>query len=95
MTAGLLLGLTREAAARFSFLLSMPVIVLAGGLEGLDLLDSASAVDWEAMLIGASTSAIGAYLCIHFFLKLIGRVGMWPFVLYRLFLGAAILVVFH
>jgi undecaprenyl-diphosphatase len=95
MTAGLLLGLTREAAARFSFLLSIPVIVLAGGLEGLDLLDSASAVDWEAMLIGASTSAIGAYLCIHFFLKLIGRVGMWPFVLYRLFLGAAILVVFH
>ncbi|MCJ7556778.1 MAG: undecaprenyl-diphosphate phosphatase [Gammaproteobacteria bacterium] len=95
MTAGLLLGLTREAAERFSFLLSIPVIVLAGGLEGLDLLESANAVDWGAMLVGVSTSAIGAYLCIHFFLKLIGQVGMWPFVLYRLFLGAVILVAFH
>lgn len=92
MTAGLLLGLTREAAARFSFLLSIPVIILAGGLEGMELVDSADPVDWTAISVGVSTSATAAYLCIHFFLKLIGRVGMWPFVLYRLFLGMVILL---
>ena len=92
MTAGLLLGLTREAAARFSFLLSIPVIVLAGGMEGLELMGSVATVDWTALLVGVFTSAIAAWLCIHFFLKLIGRTGMWPFVLYRLFLGAVILV---
>jgi len=93
MTAALLLGLTREAAARFSFLLSIPVIVLAGGLEGLELLHSTSAVDWNAIFLGTAVSAVSAYLCIHFFLKLIGRAGMWPFVIYRLLLGIAIIAV--
>ena len=91
MTAGLLLGLTRESAARFSFLLSIPVIILAGGLEGLELLHATSAVDWNAILLGTAVSAVSAYLCIHFFLKLIGRAGMWPFVLYRLLLGVVII----
>lgn len=94
MTAGLLLGLTREAAARFSFLLSIPVIVLAGGLEGMELLHSPVAVDWNALFLGTAVSAVSAYLCIHFFLKLVGRVGMWPFVIYRLLLGAAIIAYF-
>lgn len=92
MTAGLLLGLTREGAARFSFLLSIPVIVLAGGLEGMELLHAKVDVDWGAIVAGVSVSAISAYLCIHYFLKLIGSMGMWPFVAYRLFLGAVILV---
>lgn len=39
-------------------------------------------------------SAISAYLCIHFFLKLLERVGMLPFVIYRLILGAVLLVLF-
>jgi undecaprenyl-diphosphatase len=94
MTAGLMLGLTREAAARFSFLLSIPVIVLAGGLEGFQLLESTGPVDWSAILFGLSFSAISAYLCIHYFLKFIGRAGMWPFVWYRLILGGFILMAF-
>lgn len=94
MTAGLLLGLTREAAARFSFLLSIPVIVLAGALEAMELLRSPVAVDWNAIFLGTAVSAVSAYLCIHFFLKLVGRVGMWPFAIYRLLLGAAIIAYF-
>jgi len=94
MTAGLMLGLSREAAARFSFLLSIPVIVLAGGLLTLDLIQQPGLVDWSAMIIGAVTSAITAYVCIHFFLKLLERVGMLPFVIYRLLLGAVLIYLF-
>ncbi len=94
MTAGLMLGLTREAAARFSFLLSIPVITLAGGLLTLDLIQEPGLVDWGAMIIGMVTSAIMAYACIHFFLKLLERIGMLPFVIYRLALGALLVYLF-
>jgi len=90
----LLLGLSRSGAARFSFLLSIPIIVLASGLSTLDLVEGEVAVDWTAMGLGVVLSAISAYLCIHFFLKLLERVGMLPFVIYRLILGAVLLVLF-
>ncbi|APE30858.1 undecaprenyl-diphosphatase [Halomonas aestuarii] len=94
MTAGLLLGLNREASARFSFLLSIPVIVLAGGLKTLDLLEAKVPVDWAALAGGALLSGISAYLCIHFFLAFIKRIGMQPFVVYRLVLGVALIWLF-
>ena len=88
MTAGLMMGLTRTAAARFSFLLSIPVIVLAGGLNGMELAQQVGPVDWNSLIIGTAISAISAYLCIHLFLKLLERIGMFPFVVYRLILAA-------
>lgn len=91
ITAGLMLGLTAKASARFSFLLSIPVIVLAGGLETLDYLAVASAGDVNDLLIGALISGISAYLCITAFLKLLERIGMTPFVVYRLILGVVLL----
>lgn len=94
ITAGLAAGLTRAAAARFSFLLSIPVIVLAGGLETLDLLQSDSPAPWRDLVLGAVLSAASAYLCIHLFLKLLERVGMLPFVIYRLALGVFLLWAF-
>ena len=94
MTAGLMLGLSRQAAARFSFLLSIPVITLAGLMLTRDLVNTPGLVDWEAMVIGVVTSAITAYLCIHYFLKLLERIGMLPFVIYRLALGALLVVLF-
>jgi undecaprenyl-diphosphatase len=87
MTAGLMLGLTRQAAARFSFLLSIPVIVLAGGLETAELIASESAVDWTTLLIATMASAVTAYLVIRLFLSWVGRVGMAPFAIYRIVLG--------
>jgi len=90
ITAGLLLGLTAQASARFSFLLSIPVIILAGGFEVLDYLEVASVNDMNDLIVGALISAISAYFCIHFFLKLLERVGMMPFVIYRLILGAVL-----
>lgn len=94
MTAGLLLGLSRQAAAHFSFLLSIPVIFLAGGLKTIELVQSASDTDWFALVTGAFLSAISAYLCIHIFLKLLEKIGMWPFVVYRLILGAILIALF-
>ncbi|WP_297807584.1 undecaprenyl-diphosphate phosphatase [uncultured Methylophaga sp.] len=94
ITAGLMLGLTRDAAARFSFLLSIPVILLAGGLKSVELVQSPLSVDWTALLTGAVLSAISAYICIFLFLKMLARMGMWPFVVYRLILGAILLWLF-
>ncbi|NNJ98036.1 MAG: undecaprenyl-diphosphate phosphatase [Gammaproteobacteria bacterium] len=94
ITAGLMLGLKPEAAARFSFLLSIPVIFLAGGFETLEYLETASIQDGQALLIGALISAVSAYTCIHYFLKLLDRVGMMPFVAYRLVLGIVLVVLF-
>jgi|TARA_B100000780_G_C21019503_1_gene408538 undecaprenyl-diphosphatase len=94
ITAGLLLGLTREAASRFSFLLSIPVIILAGSLKTLQLLQSDVPADWAAIVLGTILSALSAYLCINVFLKVIEKIGMWPFVIYRLFIGAILLQLF-
>jgi undecaprenyl-diphosphatase len=94
MTMGLALGLSRSAAARFSFLMSIPIIILAGGYEGLKLAEEAAPVDWYALLLGTTVSAVSAFLCIHFFLRLIERMGMMPFVIYRLLLGGVLLWMF-
>ncbi|WP_438970260.1 undecaprenyl-diphosphate phosphatase [Methylophaga sp.] len=94
ITAGLMMGLTREAAARFSFLLSIPVILLAGGLKTIELVQSSSHIDWVSLISGALFSGISAYLCIFLFLKMLDRIGMMPFVIYRLILGGLLLWLF-
>lgn len=96
MTAGLLLGLNRESAARFSFLLSIPIILAAGLFSALDLIEAKNAVDWNALIYGAGFSFVAAYLCIYLFLSWISRIGMLPFVIYRLILGIVLLfIVFY
>lgn len=92
ITAALFLGLTRESAARFSFLLSMPLIVAAGGLKSLQLMESVTSVPWVEIIVGAVVSGVTAYLCIYAFLALIERMGMMPFVIYRLLLGGLLFV---
>lgn len=94
ITAALLLGLSRDAAARFSFLLSIPVILIACGLQSIELINSETAVDWTAMAAGVLMSGISAYLCIFYFLAFIQRIGMQPFVIYRLALGILLIVLF-
>lgn len=94
MTVALMMGLTRQAAARFSFLLSIPIILLAGGFKTLDLIESDLPVDWVALGLGVVLSAVSAYLCIHLFLKALEKIGMLPFVIYRLILGAFLFLMF-
>jgi len=90
ITAGRYLGLTRDGAARFSFLMSIPVIVMAGGYEGMKLVEAGDALIWNEVLVGSLLSFVSALACIHLFLKLLNSVGMMPFVLYRLVLGVAL-----
>ena len=94
ITAALLLAFNRESAARFSFLLSIPLILAAGGMKTLELVSSGLATDWFAIGLGVAVSAVSAWLCIYFFLAFINRIGMMPFVIYRLVLGAVLLVFF-
>lgn len=95
MTAALLLGFSRQAAARYSFLLAIPIIALAGGYETLKLVQSPpDQVNWAQLFAGAVIAGIAAWLCVHWFLKLIERIGMLPFIVYRLLLGAFLLWIF-
>jgi undecaprenyl-diphosphatase len=93
MTAALLLGMDRQASARFSFLLSIPIIASAGLLKVWELVGGAAAVDWVSLGLGALVSGLAAYFCIAIFLRLLNKVGFMPFVYYRIVL-AAILYLF-
>lgn len=90
MTAALFCHLEREAASRFSFLLSIPVIAGAALMLIFDLLE-APAVNWTELAYALLVAAVTAYACIHCFLKLIASLGFLPFVLYRLVLGCVLL----
>jgi len=91
ITAALVLGFSRDASARFSFLMSIPIILLSAMYKGLELFSQAQ-VDWFLITVGVAVSAVSAYLCIYFFLSFINRLGMMPFVYYRLLLGAILII---
>ena len=90
ITAALLLGMNRQAAARFSFLLSIPVITSAGGLLVLDHIEGGEVVNWLQLAVAATVSGATAYLCIATFIRLLDKVGLMPFVYYRIFLAAVL-----
>ncbi|MBQ7626646.1 MAG: undecaprenyl-diphosphate phosphatase [Rhodocyclaceae bacterium] len=94
ITAGLALGMNRTTAARFSFLLSIPTILASATLITRDLIVSPDPVAWRELLLGAVISGVSAYLCIRFFMQLLDRTGMMPYVLYRIALGIFLLVWF-
>lgn len=90
ITAGLLAGLTREDAARFSFLLAIPLIAGAGLFKTKDLLETGTQDQLGAALTGAVISAVSAFLIIRWFIGFVSRAGMLPFTLYRLGLAAVL-----
>ena len=94
ITAALFLGFQRQSAARFSFLISIPLILAAGLLKTKELVEQTTQVDWTEIGLAALISAVSAYVCIYFFLAMINRIGMMPFVVYRLILGAVLLIWF-
>ena len=93
ITAGLLLGLSREAASRFSSLLASPITALAASAKLLEVAASEASVDWAAFLGGGVTAFVMALTAIHFFLKWLNRFGMWPYVVYRIVLAGVIYLV--
>lgn len=93
ITVAMMLGLKRQDAARFSFLLSVPVILLATLYKGVSVLIDGVPIDWGTLAIGAIISAIVAYLSIEFFMRFVNAIGLLPFALYRLVLAGVILFV--
>ena len=93
ITAARLMGFKRQDAARFSFLLSAPVILLATLYKGFELVVGEAPVPWGELAIGALVSAIVAYLSIEFFMRFVTRIGLLPFAVYRLILAAVIIYV--
>jgi undecaprenyl-diphosphatase len=94
ITAALLLGFNREAAARFSFLLSLPIVAGAALLKlGHLAKDGIPPGETSALVIGIVTSAIFGYLSVVFLLRLVQRSSLYPFVWYRLLVGSGTLVV--
>lgn len=94
ISAGLALGLTREAAARFSFLLAIPVIALAGIWQVRSLLVDTAVVRWDILIFATVTSASVALLCIHWFITFLQRHSLLWFALYRVVFGMILLLVF-
>jgi undecaprenyl-diphosphatase len=91
MTTGLALGLSRESAARFSFLLSTPIILGAALVKVPHLLRGEFSL---ALLFGILAASISGYLAIKYMLRFIQKVGYAPFFWYRLALSLVIVVVY-
>lgn len=93
MTAARAMGMTRIEAARFSMLMSLPIIGV-GGMYALFKLasDEAGAASLSDGLIVAGLSFVTAYLAIAVFMKFVTRIGMFPFMVYRVILGAGLLI---
>ncbi|MBP1625398.1 MAG: putative undecaprenol kinase [Acidobacteria bacterium] len=99
MTTALFRDSTRTSAARFSFLLSTPVIVGAGVLEGFRFVravrnpaEGLVSVNWAVLGVGTLFAAVTGFLCIRFFLRYLQTRSFMPFVVYRLVLAAIVLV---
>ncbi|MES2326234.1 MAG: undecaprenyl-diphosphate phosphatase [Pseudomonadota bacterium] len=93
LTAALALGFTREEAARFSFLLGIPAIALAGLRELWELHKvHLSLHGWSVLAVGLLVASISAFAAIWGLMRILERFSAWPFVVYRALLGILILV---
>jgi undecaprenyl-diphosphatase len=93
ITLGMFLGLRREAAARFAFLLSVPAIAAAAAKEGLELARVGMTTDVATLFaVGAITSSVVGYLTVKYFIRFLGRHTLDGFAYYRLALAAVTVV---
>jgi undecaprenyl-diphosphatase len=93
ITAALLIGYNRETSARFSFLLSLPIVFGAALLKVGHLFKTGiPAGETAPLLIGVASSAVFGYLSVAFLLKLVQRSSLYPFVWYRLAAGVVFLL---
>jgi undecaprenyl-diphosphatase len=91
MTTGLFRGFTREAAARFSFLLATPILLGATLWSARHLVSGDVPVDVPVFAVGMVAAAVTGLACIHFLLRFLQRHTFMPFVIYRLVLAALVL----
>ena len=93
ITAGLMLGFTRESAARFSFLMSLPIVAGAALLKTVHLLKHGiPAGEGLPMLVGLVFSAVTGYISVAFLLRFVQKRSLSPFVWYRVIVGGALVI---
>lgn len=97
ITAALILGFSRETAARFSFLLSLPIVAGAALLKvGQLARQGIPEGELQPLLIGVGVSAVFGYISVALLLKLVQRHSLYPFVWYRIIAGVgALLYIFN
>lgn len=94
ITAGLFGGLTREAAARFSFLLGIPSIAAAGGFALLKIISSGESFDWLSLTIAFVAAFVSGFVAIKFLLKIMKAASYKWFAIYRIVLAVIIILIF-
>lgn len=92
ISAALLLGMTREAAARFSFLLAIPAVLMSGVYQLLFKRDPMTADQWWMTVTATVVAFVVGYAVIVWFMRLISSKGFGLFVIYRVVLGLVILL---
>lgn len=92
ITGGLLRGLKREDAARFSFLLSIPAVLASGLLELYQSVGKMNPSMWLNVIVSTLVAGISGYLAIDFLLKYLKNHSTFIFIYYRIFAGLAILI---
>ncbi len=96
LTAALFLGLKREEAARFSFLLGLPAIALAGFKEFYELWKAhLDASGWMILAFGLVIASISAFVAIWSLMRILEKFSAWPFVVYRGLMGVFLLGGFY
>ena len=93
MTAALFIGLSLKDASKFAFLLSIPTIFGALVFLLIEISTSSYSFNFISLFIGLITSCIVAFLTIKYFLIFVDRIGMYPFVIYRIILGCILLLI--
>jgi len=93
LTAALFLNLNREEAARYSFLMAIPAIALAGVKELYELhIAHLDAHGWAILFVGLFVASLSAFVAIWGLLRILERFSAWPFVFYRAFIGVVLLI---
>lgn len=92
ITAGLMLGFTREAAARYSFLLAIPAVLASGLLEFTTNVSNLNSNDLLATFVATLVAFVSGWFVIKFFLNYLSKGSFTPFVVWRVFVGSLILV---
>jgi len=94
IAGGMLLGLSRGEAARFSFLMAIPIITGAGLKKFLDLLSADEAVAWLPVFVGAAVAFVTGLIAVHFMIRFIRHNSLWPFIWYRIILAGFVVFIF-
>src|SRR4051794_28166962 len=91
ISAALLLGYRRDAAARFSFLLAIPAVLASGLFELKDIASGDSPVDWGPTILATVLAGLVGYAVIAWFLRYLAKGSFRPFVIYRVLLGLGVM----